>query len=204
MVFAKTHQNYLKKYVQYASVDELFTSGSYHCLTGTILYSLILTELGIEHEVIETNYHIFLIAQTSEGEVLIETTDPASGFVDSPFAIEQRINSYKQQNLEASNTKFSYYKFNAAIFNRVDLAEMKGLLCYNASVDLFNQKKLKESVHYLVKANQYYSSARIDEFSQLLLLALQQSTLEPDEKKEYMKALITMREHLVPLLATLN
>lgn len=204
LVFTKTHQAYLKHYVAYASVDNLFTDGSYHCLTGTVLYSLILTELGIDHEVIETNYHIFLIAQTTEGEVLIETTDPASGFVDSPLEIEQRISSYKLQNLEASNAKLSYYKFNTAIFNRVDLSEMKGLLYYNNAVDLFNQKKLKESVHFLVKANQYYSSSRIDEFSQILLLTLQQSSLEYAQKKEYMKALVALRQNLVPMMAVLN
>jgi len=203
-VFTKTHQTYLKKYVAYASFNNLFTDGSYHCLTGTILYSLILNHFGIKHEVIETNYHIFLMAETDQGKILMEATDPQFGFVDSPEGIEYRINEYKQQTLEASTANLSYYRFSSNLYESVSLDEMEGLLYFNKAVDLFNQSKLDACITSLVRANESYTSSRIDEFSQILILALQQSTLEATQKKEYMKLLVSIRQRAFPLVATLN
>jgi len=48
-IFTKTHQEFLKEYKAYASFNELFSTGDYNCLTGTILYALVLNHFGIEH-----------------------------------------------------------------------------------------------------------------------------------------------------------
>src|SRR5689334_20370888 len=50
-IFTKTHQEYLKAFKPYASFNELFSDGDYNCLTGTILYALVLNHFGIQYEV---------------------------------------------------------------------------------------------------------------------------------------------------------
>jgi hypothetical protein len=201
-IFTKTHQAYLKRYAPYSSFSSLFIDGSYHCLSGTILYSLILKEFEIQHEVIETNYHIFLMADTNDGKVLIEATDPQFGFVDSPAAIEKRINTYRQQQVAETSGTSVQYRFNADLFRTVSLYEMAGLLYYNKSVDLLNKGDLKASVEFAVKANELYSSERMDEFSQILLLSVQQSTMSADQKKHYLRMLLTVKQLHYPAVAS--
>lgn len=203
--FTKTHQRFLKRYAAYAPISALFNKqGSYNCLTGTILYSLILDHFQIPHQVIETNYHIFILAKTKQGEILLEATDPMNGFVASAEDIEKRIKGYKENSLQASNSGLNYYQFNFELYNTVSFKELRGLLYYNKAVDSYNRKNLQESVQLLKKAHELYSSSRIDEFSQILLLSLRQSELEIPLRTECIKTVLSLRQDLVPVIASLN
>jgi hypothetical protein len=201
-IFEKTHHRFLKNYEAYASLDETFDKGSYNCLTGTILFSLILHHYNIEHQVIETNYHIFILAETAEGQILLEATDPLNGFVTSPKEIEARIAVYKQNQIQDQQRDKSYYKFRFELYNTVSLDELRGLTYYNNAVDSFNQKNLETAVQNLVKANELYSSYRIEEFSQILLLSLQQSDLDLKTKENCMNTILSLRLKSLPVFAS--
>lgn len=203
-LFSKTHQEYLKKYEDYAPISKLFNSGSYNCLTGTILYALLLDHFQIPYQVIETNYHIFILAETAQGKILIEATDPFNGFVTNLQEIESRIKAYKENLTPMSNSKMHYYQFSFELFRAVSLKELQGLLYYNKAVVAFNHQDLQESAQSLKKAYTFYSSPRIDEFSQILLLSLQQSNLENQLRMECMKTVITIKGDLPSSVAFLN
>lgn len=203
LIFTKTHKTYLKKFVEFAPFNAIFEDGSYQCLTATALYSLILNHFDINHEVIETNYHIFLVAQTKQGNVLLESTDLFNGFIDDESLINQKIELYKRNTLTASNSTAVYYKYSFELFNKVDLDELLGLLHYNQAVAAFNQNNIKEAVTQLTLSNEFYASTRIDEFAQLLLLSLQQSKLDNETKRTYLKELFIIRQKMLPSVASL-
>lgn len=203
-IFSKTHHKYLKSFAIAATLNNTFDNGSYNCLTGTILYSLILHHFDIQHQVIETNYHIFILAETRQGQVLIEATDPLNGFVDSPQEIEQRVNAYKQHQLQAQALLKNSYRFRIDLFNTVSLNELRGLLYYNKAVSAFNQKDLRQSVKYLIQADELYTSSRLEEFSQILLLSLQQSNLEGGVKEDCMNRIISMRQEALSVIVALK
>lgn len=193
-VFVKAHQRFLKNYEAYASFDETLDNGSYNCLTGTILFSLILHHYNIDHQVIETNYHIFILAKTHEGQILLEATDPLNGFVTSEKDIDARITLYKQNQIQDQQRDKSYYKFSFELYNTVSIDQLRGLTYYNKAVDSFNHKNLQTSVQHLVKARELYSSGRIEEFSQILLLSLQQSDLDLKTKENCMNAILSLKQ----------
>lgn len=201
-IFEKTHNRFLKNYEAYASLDETFDNGSYNCLTGTILFSLLLHHYAIEHQVIETNYHIFILAETAEGQILLEATDPLNGFVTSSKEIEARITRYRQNKIQDQQRDKSYYKFRFELYNAVSLDELRGLTYYNNAVDSFNQKNLEIAVQNLVKANELYFSYRIEEFSQILLLSLQQSDLDLKTKENCMNTILFLRQKSLPVIAS--
>lgn len=203
-IFSKTHEQYLRKFVAYAPFSSMFSDGQYNCLTGTILYTIILNHFNIKHEVIETNYHIFILADTDTGKVLIEATDPFHGFVDTPLEIEERISRYRENTLYATNKKLTYYQFSFDLYNNVTLEELRGLLYYNMAVESYNQQNLTESIQYLDKATELYSSSRIDEFSQILILALRQSSLDDQRKEEHLKTIFTVRQKTSEAMALLQ
>lgn len=202
-VFSKTHQRFLKNYTHHATLDNTFNNGDYNCLSGTILYALILNQFDIQHEVIETNYHIFIVAETAQGKILIEATDPLNGFVTNTRELEERIALYKQNeinNPERGSDK-SLYKFRFELFNSVSLNELRGLSYYNMAVFTFNNQQLPEAVDYLIKAHALYSSPRMGEFSQLVLLALQASALAPKTKEDCMRAILRVQQQAMPVAA---
>lgn len=172
-LFNKTHQKFLKNYSEGASFYKLVEKGAYNCLTATALYAILLDEFGFEYEVIETNYHIFLLVATTEGTVLLETTDPVFGFVADEKAIGERLGAYSQNVLEDTDQEKTFYQYAASLFNKVTLDELRGLLYYNQAVKSYNERKFVEAVTYLEHAAKHYSSERIIEFANLVLFSIQ-------------------------------
>ncbi len=193
-VFAKSHQQLLKKYTDYATFTETLNSGTYNCLTATITYSLLLNYLNIPHEVIETNYHIFIIATTKHGDVLLETTDRLNGFVENAQEIEQRINDYKSINLTLTDNQKYYYQYDANLYHRVSINELIGLQYYNMAVIAYNQQELITSIKHLDEATDRYHSPRTDEFSRIIQLTIQESKLDLSAKESYLNKLRSIRQ----------
>jgi hypothetical protein len=142
---------------------------------------LIFNYFSINYKIIETNYHIFILAQTSEGEVLLETTDPLGGFVSNESAIEAKITAYQSNALPSESTKTAY-RFSSSLYNEVSLDQLVGLLHYNLAVDAYNHGEITNSVGHLEQASQFYYSKRTKEFSELLLLKVQR-TVQKDKQQ---------------------
>lgn len=203
-LFNKTHQHFLKHYTDHASFGTMLDHGTYNCLTGTALYAILLDHFGIDFQIIETNYHIFLLAHMGHGSILFETTDPTAGFVSDSREIEKRITLYKQNSIQPVKSTKTYYRYNFDLYNEVNLDQMQGLLHYNLSVVAYNQQKLPVSIDQLGKAITLYQSPRIEEFSRLILLAVMESNLESALKEECIKGLQSMRNRHLAVTASVN
>jgi hypothetical protein len=201
-VFTKTHQKFLKQYKEYATFHELFKTGMYNCLTGTALYALLLEELGFNYTIIETNYHIFLLAETEEGRILFEATDPLKGFVADDREIAKRIDGYKQNTVVQARNDKTYYQFDVQLYNTIDLDELSGLLHYNLAVEAVNNRDLESSITHLGKAMEIYRSQRIEEFSKILLLSVIESKLEPSVKERCIHRIRIMQKNRMLAVAS--
>ncbi len=194
-VFFKTHAKFLKSFKEYATFTEIFTDGDYNCLTATALYSLILEQLNFEYKVVETNYHIFIIAKTTDGDVLLETTDPLNGFISGQKEIAARIAKYMVNSSGEQLSNKLYYQFNVALYNPIDVMNIPGLLHYNLAVDHYNQEKLIPAIDHLEKAQTYYTSQRLEEFSKIVLLTVVESNLQELEKLQLVRRLQHIRQN---------
>jgi hypothetical protein len=202
-LFNKTRQEFLRDYTQYASFGETLSKGKYNCLTGTALYAMLLERFNFEYTIIETNYHIFLVAYTREGRVLFEATDPLHGFVTDPDEIEKRIQQYKQNIMQpTAGGKKKYYEYNVSLYQQVSLHQMSALLHYNFSIEAYNQQNFQEAIHHLDKALDLYSSPRITEFSAILLLSVLESKLDEPVKENYLKRIQAIRKKQLPVMAS--
>lgn len=201
-VFTRVQQSYFKKYHEHTTFANLVADGSYNCLTGTILFSALFDHFGIRHEIIETNYHIFIVAHTEQGDVLIETTDPVEGFVTSPKAIEDRLRRYNSSEIQTKDEALAYYRYSFNLFNTVSQHELVGLLYYNLAVDAFNRQRLEEATTFLALAGERYLSPRIEEFSVILLLAVHENNMAPEKKAQLKKTLQTIRYKALPTIAS--
>lgn len=184
-VFHKTHQKFLKHYEAYASFSDLLQKGKYNCLTGTALYSILLDHFNIDYSTIETNYHIFILAKADGVPVLLEATDPLSGFVENEKELASKLEYYRANSLVSnSNSKEQVqYEFSFNLWETVSLQELTGLLYFNQAIKSFNEKRLEEATAFLGKAAHFRPSERMEEFSSILIAMVRESELHHDVKQ---------------------
>lgn len=159
--FYRTHRKFLKEYQPYSSVSQLFKTGKYDCLTATSLYSSILEVLGFDFKIIETNYHIFILAKAEGKEFLLETTDGLAGFICSEEEIVKR--KLKYHTSEPSNMSNGSYSYDFLLFNEVKGSQLRGLLYFNQAVKEFNNHNWITCLTLLNQSEKIYPSPRIEE-----------------------------------------
>lgn len=167
-IFWCTQRKFLKTYNPYEPFGALFESGKYDCLTATGLYSILLSEFNFDYSVIETNYHIFILVHTRQGDVLLESTDRFNGFVQDKKEIEKRIGSYKQ-NLLALSASSQSYRYTFDLYKPINPLQMTGLLYFNQAVNAFNRQEWLLCAEKLDLAREKYDSPRTKELAMLLI-----------------------------------
>ncbi|MEO1098986.1 MAG: hypothetical protein AAFX57_14740 [Bacteroidota bacterium] len=185
-VFYRTHRKYLKRYAPFTSLASLSKSGKYDCLSATSLYSYIFSELGIDHSVIETSYHIYLKINADEGDLLIESTDPIYGFVDRQNEIEERLNEIDKDAVAVENT----YSFTSVVNDKISFQELIGLQYYNLAVAAFNAQNYENAINLLSKGLIFRNHSRTTEFGLVIAQAvMKDDDLDQDSKLGYVNKL---------------
>jgi hypothetical protein len=193
-LFLKTHQAFLGEFSPYASFRDLISANRYNCLSGTALYALLFHHFGIDFTIVENNYHIFILANTSQGNVLIEATDPLNGFIDDPKIITRKIEKYRTQRVDSEDAskKFYHYKFSGS--DTVSLTGMLGLLHYNRAVEAFNDQNLKLAITHLHQALLLHRSPKLEAFLELLFTSVtHNNSLDSQTRDQYLTRLQTLQ-----------
>lgn len=182
-LFRNTQKRILHNYEAYAGIDQL-EEGKYDCLTATGLFTSLLQEAGFQFEIVETNYHIFLLVHTSEGDALLETTDRQKGLVVDPSEIRMRLGSYQQQKPQLQS-----YQFRNNICHRISADNLVGLLWFNQAVKAYNAKNLVECANKLTLAwESYPDNSRIAEMASILLYSVSFSPDLSQSEKDNIKS----------------
>lgn len=164
--FYYIHNRLLKQYTEYASLDQTLQKGSYDCVTATAMYALFFSELDVPYTVVETNYHLYILAfQGTNNEVLIETTDPVAGFVKNKVEVNERKELYVKGNSELRANQVDL-KWN--VENNLKDSELIGLLLFNQSIKNYNLGNKAKALDLANEALTYYASPRIRTYVQFL------------------------------------
>lgn len=179
-VFYTVHRKMLGEYEQYVTFSEIFKKEKkYDCVTGTALYALILDELGIDFQVHETDYHVYLVAYSGEKEYLFESTDALAGFAWDPKEIAERRAFVNQESVRI-NTELAMTGLASNedaeqgatyIDNVVNLRQLAGLHYYNQALKRFNTNDHKEAYKMIIIAQGIYPSQRIKNASAFMFSA---------------------------------
>lgn len=191
------HAEFLRNYKPYVQINEPFETGYYDCLTGTAIFSLVLTELGFQHEIIETNYHIFLTIEGRDQKYLLETTDKLFGLKTHASDINSSLNHYKQNTHSLVSQGSQYYRFKEQLFRAVAPSQLKGLLHFNQAVVAFNSHHFADCVDQLELAKQNYDNPRVKELADLLSDAIVASMLSEKEKYVLLMKLASFHESVL-------
>jgi hypothetical protein len=194
-LFVKAHQRFFREFQEYTTFADLVSKGNYNCLSGTALFTLLLDHFAIDHHIIETNHHIFILAQTNEGPVLLETTDIANGFVNDPKAIAQRITDYQNARQERlSNSDLYQFEYRKAYRDTVSITGILGLLHYNHSVEAFNRRDFKKAIAHLHHALLLHRSEKLVTFLDVMYTTiLFDDSLQQEVKHNHLEKLRMLR-----------
>jgi hypothetical protein len=158
-VFYRAHRKILKKYTLFSSFNDLVEKGEYDCVSGTILYSLIFTELGLQHQIIEFPTHTFIFFP--DRNILIESTNELHGFINRKKALKDYFKYFDI--LEIDND----YTFLEPVEIKFD--ELKGLQYVNAAVRSRSSGNPEIAFKYLELADKYYQGTKINVLRRILM-----------------------------------
>lgn len=74
--YSAIHSHFLQKYNDNEFFPVIFQTGTYNCVSASILYAIAFDKLGIPFKVKASSNHVYLIANPGSNSVVIETTNP--------------------------------------------------------------------------------------------------------------------------------
>lgn len=164
-LYYRVHKKMLRNYTTYTSFSGLMQSGNYDCLSATILYALLLDEFGFSFRIVDTDYHIYLLTETDDQLVMMESTDPINGFVIDEVVIAERMNEINSRNEMLAE---QYLTFQESERQFSDFRKLAALQYFNAAVDEYNNARLISAVDQLEKARFYDDASRFEVFGKFL------------------------------------
>lgn len=187
-LFYKTHGRLLKRYDRLASMNETIESGDYGCLSGTIIYALLLEHFNYDYEIIELPNHVFLKVNLDDQSIYLESTLPANGFITNQHNIlSAHPNDLKSTNWLQVISQQPGEIDQFASFKIIGLTELKALQNFNESVRLYQLKDYRESILHAIQAYDQYATEKNQILMQLVVNKVMiNRELEKIEKKQLM------------------
>ncbi|GAB5522610.1 MAG: hypothetical protein Roseis2KO_04820 [Roseivirga sp.] len=195
-VFFKTHRKYLKRYDASATLEETMTTGVYGCLTGTALYSVILSHFGYENEIIELTSHVYLKVKLGDQIVLIESTLPEDGFLENVSEIAKATEQY-QDNSRKPNSIIAIAGINegnaeGAYERSISLKQLSGLQYYNMAIYNIKGESLERAFANARESLNLYSCNRTEQLMEIVInKILQSKNLTKDLKSGILNTYVT-------------
>ena len=168
-LFYKTHQKLLKDYNKGTTFTNMLETGSYDCVSASITFSVLLKYFDIEHSIIETDYHVFIIAKVNNQEFILETTDPSYGFVSNAEEVKEfkadflpNVNSTQLNQNEAIGNLVYGQPNSKTIYKEISLRQLSALQFFNQGLIAIQNNDYRLASRRLQQALNLYDSERIN------------------------------------------
>ncbi len=167
-IYDQLHDKFLRKYELLSYFDQIFENGVYNCVTAVALYAMSFDELGIPYGIKETPTHVYIVADPGDTQLLIETTDPISGFKSfSPGFKENfvaQLGMMKVIDQADVAGKGIYAIFDEYYFGGADLTlkQLIGIQYYNRGITAYEEGNYHNAWRSLAKAQLFHTTDQID------------------------------------------
>jgi hypothetical protein len=174
-IFEKPHKYLFKKYEQHSTFNAMLQDGKFDCVSGSAALGLLLDRYSFDYKIVETDYHVFIVVDFNEQDIIFESTLPIGGMISSPSEVEAYLAAYtptKNSQLYPLNQRLgdpTQALNDNSIFRKVSLHELAGLQYYNNAIAHFNQQMFTDASNQLTKALVLYPSDRIKDLKDLAI-----------------------------------
>lgn len=186
LLYATVHERLLTKYDEDAQFVDIFTSGSYNCVTASALYALVLEELGLPYELHELPTHVYLVYDPAGEYLIVESTAPSTGIFElDKEDIAKELLAEKlisQAEYDRKTADQLYADFIESEDKIIDLRGILSDLYFNAGVLAMYEEHYPEAEALAEKAVYLASNEmKIELWSNSLLLQLDNMRFEEPE-----------------------
>ena len=187
LIFNGVHDEYFDKYKLGAGFYEIFESGVYNCATASVLYGLMLEDLGIPYQIKVMPAHVYLIMYPDKEAIKLETTNPLKGYQITDdkakreyvkFLRDAKMISEKEYETQSVNQLFETYYYD---HSDIKLVEMIGILYYNYGLMQFEEQKWELAFNEFEKAKVFFNEERVE----FMLMASLVNYLSVQEQLKY-------------------
>jgi hypothetical protein len=167
IVYSTVHEYFLKKYSVNDFFPIVFKSGSYNCVTASILYSMVFDNYKIFYKVMASSEHAYLIANPGENSIVIETTNPDFELTIFNGEFKQQYVNYLRNSKLINESEYKNKsteeifeeKFNEV--KEVKFINLLGFQYYNKALSKFQNNEVKEAYELCQKAYFFYPDLQI-------------------------------------------
>lgn len=177
-LFFAVQETFLKEYSLYASFFQTIDSGKYDCLTGSVLYAVLLEEIKRKgnftytYQLVQNPIHVFIKIQLSDkSEIIFESTSLEKGFIATPKGIDFYLKEQAKKVEQIAKNEIVLVSSKNELNNFVTLENAPALLYFNQGVLFFNQRKFGKSLK--MAKNAFYFEKN-EAFYKLIQLSLQE------------------------------
>lgn len=151
----------------------MLQEGNFDCVSGSATLGMLLDRYNYNYEIIETDYHVFILVDINDKTVILESTLAIGGMISSPSEVRAYLESYQPvefAQLASLTERLGDPELSLddhAIFRKVSLIELAGLQYYNDAITHFNEQSFGLASKQLSKALVLYNSERIKNLQDL-------------------------------------
>ena len=171
-IFYRTHKMVFSEYSPFSTDKEAMGSGKFDCVSGSLVLAGLLDHYDIPFEVYETSFHVFLSVNLEGKPILLEVTDPFSGYINNKEEIAQYFagiqNSSNAMNLGGIASKELVKVLEPEVFEKIKLTNLVGLQYFNQSIKHFNEENFLVAYQFATSALKYHDTERIRDFAAYL------------------------------------
>jgi hypothetical protein len=165
--YSNVHSRFLKKYNDNDYFPVIFQTGTYNCVSASMLYAMVFDELEIPYKVKASSNHVYLVANPGSNSIVIETTNP--GFEKAIFTGEfkqQYVNYLRTSKLisEEDYKNKSVEEIFEEKFKEVRDAEfinLPGFQYYNKALTKLQNNDVEEALILSQKAYFFYPDNQV-------------------------------------------
>lgn len=174
-IFQKSHKSLLKDYVKHSTFNEMLKDGKFDCVSGSATLGMLLDRYSYDYNIVETDYHVFIVVNVKDKNIILESTLPIGGMITSPSDVQAYLESYKTvefAQLSSLTERLGNPELDLsdhAIFRKVSLTQLAGLQYYNDAITHFNEQSFGLASKQLSKAMLLYDSDRIKNLRELAI-----------------------------------
>lgn len=165
--YTAVHNRFLKKYNDNQYFPEIFQTGTYNCVSASMLYAMVFSHINIPYKVKASSDHVYLIANPGPNSIVIETTNP--GFEQQIFNgdFKQQYANYLRSSKLISESEYKsksteeIFEENFKQVRDVEFNSLPGLQYYNKALTKLIANQTEEALQLCQKAYFFYPDYQV-------------------------------------------
>lgn len=165
--YSTVHSRFLQKYNDNEYFPVMFRSGTFNCVSASMLYAMVFDRLAIPYKVMVSSNHVYLIGNPGAKSIVIETTNPSFEKAIFNGEFQQQYVDYLRSSKLISETEYrnkSVEEIFEEKFNQVREAtfnNLPGIQYYNKALTKLQNNDFESALTLSQKAYFFYPDNQV-------------------------------------------